>query len=89
MNYPRGRYTMVCLNLLLLALGLSAPASHLRREANPHLNPDTASSAPALDLRLQWVREYPPLKPAWPDQPKMQFDAAYHPVARGQTLFVG
>src|SRR5207302_10044387 len=40
-------------------------------------------------LHLQWVREYPPLKPAWPDQPKMQFDAAYEPIVVDKTLFVG
>jgi hypothetical protein len=31
-------------------------------------------------LHLQWVRDLPPLKPAWPDQPKMQLDAVYEPV---------
>src|SRR5262249_33331416 len=40
-------------------------------------------------LHLQWVREYPALKPAWPDQPKMQFDAAYEPIVYGKTLYVG
>ena len=40
-------------------------------------------------LRLQWVRRLPKLKPAWPDQPKMQFDAAYEPIVAGQRLFVG
>jgi outer membrane protein assembly factor BamB len=41
------------------------------------------------DLKLHWVRELPPLKPAWPDQPKMQFDAAYEPIVLGQRLIVG
>lgn len=40
-------------------------------------------------LELQWVRQLPRLKPAWPDQPKMQFDAAYEPIVIGQRLFVG
>ncbi len=40
-------------------------------------------------LHLHWVRELPPLTPAWPDQPKMQFDAAYEPIVLGKTLFVG
>ena len=31
----------------------------------------------------------PPLQPAWPDQPKMQFDAAYEPIVLGKTLFIG
>jgi len=41
------------------------------------------------DLHLQWVRDYPKLIPAWPDQPKMQFDTAYEPVVLGKTLFLG
>lgn len=40
-------------------------------------------------LRLHWQRKLPRLKPAWPDQPKMQFDAAYQPVAARGRLFVG
>jgi outer membrane protein assembly factor BamB len=40
-------------------------------------------------LSLHWVRELPPLKPAWPDQPKMQFDAAYEPIVVGQRLIIG
>jgi hypothetical protein len=37
-------------------------------------------------LGLHWVRELPPLVPAWPDQPKMQFDAAYEPIVAGAAL---
>jgi outer membrane protein assembly factor BamB len=40
-------------------------------------------------LSLHWVRELPPLVPAWPDQPKMQFDAAHEPVVAGARLFLG
>ncbi|MEN6301340.1 MAG: PQQ-binding-like beta-propeller repeat protein, partial [Armatimonadia bacterium] len=40
------------------------------------------------DLALQWTLQLPPLKPAWPDEPRMRFDAAYEPVVAGQTLFV-
>src|SRR5512145_184320 len=47
----------------------------------------TPEALPAR-LHLQWVREYPPLEPAWPDQAKMQFDAAYDPVVLGKLLFV-
>src|SRR5262245_52739572 len=50
----------------------------------------TAASPHELPARmhLQWVREYPALAPAWPDQPKLQFDAAYDPVVLGRTMFV-
>src|SRR5262245_3646200 len=40
-------------------------------------------------LKLHWVRQLPRLTPAWSDQAKMQFDAAYEPIVAGQRLFVG
>ncbi|MEN6347610.1 MAG: PQQ-binding-like beta-propeller repeat protein [Armatimonadia bacterium] len=40
------------------------------------------------DLHLQWTLQLPPLKPAWPDEPRMRFDVAYEPIVAGQTLFV-
>ena len=39
-------------------------------------------------LHLQWTRELPPLRPGWPDQPRVQLDAIYEPVAAGRSLFV-
>ena len=48
----------------------------------------TPDELPAT-LSLQWVRDLPRLVPAWPDQAKMQFDAAYEPIVAGQRLFVG
>ena len=47
--------------------------------------PDELPARPSL----QWTRQLPQLKPAWPDQPKMQFDAAYEPIVLGQRLIVG
>ncbi|MBI5722402.1 MAG: PQQ-binding-like beta-propeller repeat protein [Planctomycetes bacterium] len=41
------------------------------------------------DLQLQWVREFPPLEPAWPDQDRLMFDLSYEPVVLGKTLFFG
>ena len=38
---------------------------------------------------MHWVLELPKLTPCWPDQPKMQFDAAYEPIVVGQRLIVG
>jgi outer membrane protein assembly factor BamB len=43
----------------------------------------------AAELHLQWVREEPALEPAWPDEPKLHFDAAYEPIVVGQTLLYG
>jgi outer membrane protein assembly factor BamB len=41
------------------------------------------------DLKLHWERRLPRLRPAWPDQPKMQFDTAHEPIVVGQRLFIG
>jgi outer membrane protein assembly factor BamB len=40
-------------------------------------------------LYVQWARDFPPLKPAWPDQAKMQFDVAYEPIVMGKMLYFG
>jgi outer membrane protein assembly factor BamB len=40
-------------------------------------------------LQLHWTLTLPALKPAWPDQPLMPFDAAYEPVVVGHSMFVG
>ncbi len=52
-----------------------------RSAASPH-------SLPA-ELHLKWLLHYPALKPAWPDQDRMQFDVAYLPVVSGKTMFIG
>jgi len=53
----------------------------------------SATSAQVLPdkLHLQWVRQYPPLRPAFWQvrQRRLQFDAGYEPVVAGKTLFVG
>ena len=50
----------------------------------------TAGTAAALppDVRRHWALALPALKPAWPDQPLMPFDAAYEPVVVGHTLLL-
>ena len=40
------------------------------------------------ELKLQWVRELPAPKTAWPDEPKLDFDRTYEPVVMGQTMYV-
>ncbi len=52
-----------------------------------HTNKGT--DAPPVDLKLNWVRELPPLTAAWPDQPLIPFDVSYEPVVVGHTLLVG
>ncbi|HUT02084.1 MAG TPA: PQQ-binding-like beta-propeller repeat protein, partial [Phycisphaerae bacterium] len=55
-------------------------------------DPNRSSCTPdALPARLhcQWVLRGRPLAPAWPDDPRMAFDAAYQPIVKGNALFVG
>ncbi len=41
-------------------------------------------------LQLQWVRELPATRPAWPaSQTKLQFDLSYAPIVVGQLMVVG
>jgi len=54
----------------------------------------SAASAEELPrkLHLQWVREYPRLRPTWKDpinQDRMPFDRSYEPVAAGGRVFLG
>lgn len=41
------------------------------------------------ELRLQWTRQLPLPRPAWPaSQPWLRFDVSYSPVAAGKLLYV-
>ena len=89
----------VCLVLLLVALftayALTARGSSQQSSGVdwPMWRCDANRSAAttqelAPDLHLQWVREYPPLEPAWLDEPRMPFDVCYQPVVKGKMMFV-
>ena len=47
----------------------------------------TAEQLPAT-LHLQWTRQYEPLKPAWPEDPRIHFDATYEPIILGSTMLI-
>jgi len=54
---------------------------------------DANRSAAAPDelpaqLHLQWQLDLPEPRPAWPDEPRIRFDASYEPVVLGETMFV-
>lgn len=40
-------------------------------------------------MKQQWKLTLPALKPAWPDQPLMPFDAVYEPIVVGHLMYVG
>jgi len=41
------------------------------------------------DLHLQWTRQYPRLRPAWPDAKRLRFDLGYQPVVCAGMVIVG
>src|ERR1700692_1175991 len=83
--HTRLRFFLVAASLLVL-MPLTVRAADWpmwRYDAN------RSGASPAqlpAKLYLQWVREYTPLKPAWPDQDKMQFDIVREPVVEGRGL---
>ena len=51
-----------------------------RTAATPHELPDK--------LHRRWIRIFPTLKPAWPEDQRLQFDASYEPIVMGKSMFV-
>jgi len=51
----------------------------------------TAASPEGLadQLQLQWTRELPAYQQAWPNEPRLNFDASYEPIVMGGGLFLG
>lgn len=47
----------------------------------------TSESLPAA-LHRQWSRQLPSPAPAWPEDPRLQFDASYEPIVAGGRMFV-
>ncbi|MBC8354367.1 MAG: PQQ-binding-like beta-propeller repeat protein [Planctomycetes bacterium] len=47
----------------------------------------TPEQLPA-DLHLQWSSQQPAPRLAWPEDPRLHFDASLEPIVAGQTLFV-
>jgi len=83
---PRGaRPAIVCLGLVLLGPFLLMPGGSDGR--TERLPPGSEPDLPPV-LHLRWVRDLPPPGPAWPDQPKMPFDAAPKPAILGHAVFV-
>jgi outer membrane protein assembly factor BamB len=53
--------------------------------AHPERPPTLDAGQP---LHLQWVHTLPPPRPAWPDQVRLQFDAADRPVLHEGTVYI-
>ncbi len=82
------RHPALVMAAALIALSGVAPAADWPMWRCDARRSATTSQELPGDLHLEWVRELPPLEPAWPDEPRMQFDATYEPVVAGKTIFV-
>ena len=49
----------------------------------------TSSKELPQELHLRWSRALPEPQIAWPNEPRLQFDAANEPIVLGKTLFIG
>ncbi|HND55162.1 MAG TPA: PQQ-binding-like beta-propeller repeat protein, partial [Pirellulaceae bacterium] len=79
--------------LLLAIYSVTAPSVAYAGDW-PQWRHDAQRTSAAADdlpkkLRLAWSRQLPQLSPAWPDQPKLQFDVAYEPIVAGRRMFIG
>ncbi|MHC4540658.1 MAG: outer membrane protein assembly factor BamB family protein, partial [Planctomycetota bacterium] len=78
-------FVTVILGLLLGTEVLGADWPQFRHDAGR-----TAASPEELprQLHLQWIRELPSPRPAFPLEVRLLFDASYEPVVAGKTMFV-
>ncbi len=86
-NHVRERLAAIACVLFCAATAMAGDWPQWRYDAGR-----TACSPEPLaaKLHLQWVRELPRPRPAWPaSQAKLQFDASYEPIAAGGLLIVG
>jgi len=80
--------TLILLFILTVAVAPVAVAAEWPAWRADAMRSGATTDALSQDLHLQWVREFPALEPAWPDEPRMRFDVAYEPIVAGGTLFV-
>ncbi len=93
MSYRNSLGAVLGLNLLLLVPALAlvpppAPPARAARPARAPVLPRPAAPARPAQLHLQWAIQPPPPRPAWPDQPRMPFDAVHRPVAAGDLVLL-
>jgi outer membrane protein assembly factor BamB len=76
---------VVCLVLLLPVAALAGDWPQYRFDAQR----TAASPDPlATQLHLQWTRDLPAPRPAFPQEVRLRYDGSYEPVVLGSTMFV-
>jgi len=76
-----------------LGLILTVAATHGLTDDWPMWRHDPSRSAVSSEdlpeeMQLLWTRQLPPHTPAWPNEPRLDFDVSHEPVVAGQTLFL-
>ncbi len=101
MNQESGmsKFFVVCLACVFMITGFgwvveAAGAEENRGSDWPMWRYDAGRTAAGPDelpaeLHLQWKRQLPRPRPAFPDEPRMRFDSSYEPIVMGKTMFVG
>ena len=77
----------------LFILSVLAGAATIQAADWPAWRYDAARSASSPEtlpakLSLQWIRQFAPPRPAWPEDPRLVFDGSYEPIVVGSTLFL-
>ncbi|MDP7206117.1 MAG: PQQ-binding-like beta-propeller repeat protein, partial [Pirellulaceae bacterium] len=80
------------LNVLVLLL-MAVPMANLQSEDWPMWRHDAGRSAAssetlASDLALRWTRQLVAPRMAWPEDPRIHFDATLEPVSTGSQVFI-
>lgn len=78
-------FRLVILTIVLAAHARSADWPQFRGDAQ-----HSGASTQELPANLQplWKNQLPPLEAAWPDQPRLQFDAVYQPIISGGKIVI-
>ncbi|MEM1294675.1 MAG: PQQ-binding-like beta-propeller repeat protein [Verrucomicrobiota bacterium] len=77
--------TLVC-SLLFVGIFLAQSADWPQWRADSGRTASTPDTIPE-ELHTQWIRKFPPLKPAFRDE-RLQFDNGYEPVIKDGRLFI-
>ena len=87
---PRTRNVAVAVLFCVLACAFAASASAADWPQYRYDARRSAASPQELPakLHLQWVRRFPPPRPAYPLENRLAFDRSYEPVVMGELMFV-
>lgn len=81
----------VVLPLVVALFALSAPAGSGGDWPQFRYDARRGAASPEelpAEMRLQWVRELPAPRPAFPGEIRLLYDASYEPVVLGKSMFV-